>query len=110
MNKKTLDILFYTSIIILCIFLAGCNTVPKEIEGTNNTIKKEETKLEAPGVILWPALDTQMNEEIKEKIMGAIPLRRKGDPKDIAQTALFLATSASYITGQTIVVDGGSSI
>ena len=47
MNKKTLDILFYTSIIILCIFLASCNTVPKEIEGTNNTIKKEETKLEA---------------------------------------------------------------
>ncbi len=64
----------------------------------------------APGVILWPTLETQMNEEIKEKIMDKIPLKRKGDPKDIAQTALFLATSASYITGQTIVVDGGSSI
>ena len=47
MNKKTLDIIFYASIILLCIFLASCNQVPKKLEGTNNTIKKEETKLEA---------------------------------------------------------------
>ena len=47
MNKKTLDIIFYASIILLCIFLASCNTVPKKLEGTNNTVKKEETKLEA---------------------------------------------------------------
>jgi NAD(P)-dependent dehydrogenase (short-subunit alcohol dehydrogenase family) len=37
-----------------------------------------------------------------------IPLGRYGQPADIANTALFLASSAaSYITGHTIVVDGG---
>jgi len=64
----------------------------------------------APGLILWPDTALQMSEETREKIMKNIPLQRNGSVKDIAQTALFLAASASYITGQTIVVDGGSSI
>lgn len=93
---------------IYCIAKAGNAMLTKSL--AKELAPKIRVNGIAPGVILWPALDTQMNEEIKEKIMGAIPLRRKGDPKDIAQTALFLATSASYITGQTIVVDGGSSI
>lgn len=37
----------------------------------------------------------------------ATPLNRLAQPEDIAQAALFLATSADFITGQTIVVDGG---
>ena len=43
MNKKTLDIIFYASIILLCIFLASCNQVPKKLEGTNTIVKKEKT-------------------------------------------------------------------
>jgi 3-oxoacyl-[acyl-carrier protein] reductase len=35
------------------------------------------------------------------------PLKRIAKPEDIAQAALFLASSGDYITGQTIVVDGG---
>ena len=64
----------------------------------------------APGLILWPDSTLQMEEETRQKIMKSIPLQRNGSVQDIAKTALFLATSASYITGQTIVVDGGSSI
>jgi pteridine reductase len=64
----------------------------------------------APGLILWPDSALQMEEETRQKIMKSIPLQRNGSVQDIAKTALFLATSASYITGQTIVVDGGSSI
>jgi len=64
----------------------------------------------APGLILWPDSTSQMEEEIRQKIIKSIPLQRSGSVQDIAKTALFLATSASYITGQTIVVDGGSSI
>jgi 3-oxoacyl-[acyl-carrier protein] reductase len=46
--------------------------------------------------------------EAKEKMIGAIPLKRIGEPEDIAEAALFLASSSSsYITGQVIAVDGG---
>lgn len=39
------------------------------------------------------------------------PMRRIGEPDDIAGTAVFLAADAGrYITGQTIVVDGGATI
>ena len=47
----------------------------------------------------------------KEKIINMIPLRRLGMAEDIAHMVLFLAGSrASYITGQTMVVDGGIGI
>jgi NAD(P)-dependent dehydrogenase (short-subunit alcohol dehydrogenase family) len=37
-----------------------------------------------------------------------IPLRRYGDPADVAHVAIFLASdAAAYVTGQTVVVDGG---
>jgi len=41
-------------------------------------------------------------------MLASIPMRRLGTVEEIGHTALFLATDeASYITGQTIVVDGG---
>lgn len=50
-------------------------------------------------------------EQIKamtEAFTNRIPLRRQGDPDDIARVALFLASDAAvYITGETIIVDGG---
>jgi pteridine reductase len=64
----------------------------------------------APGVILWPNTDAQMSEATKQSVINNVPLKRTGNPEDIAQTALFLATSASYMTGQIIAVDGGSSL
>jgi 3-oxoacyl-[acyl-carrier protein] reductase len=64
----------------------------------------------APGYIV-----TDMTEAIpqtaKEKLMDHIPLKRLGQPEDIAQAALFLASDMSaYITGQVISVDGGMFI
>jgi 3-oxoacyl-[acyl-carrier protein] reductase len=64
----------------------------------------------APGFI-----ETDMTESVRAKagdvIAGAIPLKRYGQPRDIAEAAVFLASdSASYITGQVLVVDGGLSI
>jgi len=68
----------------------------------------------APGLIdteaVRPALDLQTPEKIRER-MEAIPLGRLGQPEDIAYAAVFLASAASnFITGQTIVVDGGSEV
>lgn len=64
----------------------------------------------APGVILWPHHDEQMSETVKQQVTQNVPLQRIGHPRDIAGMALFLATDASYITGQVIAVDGGSHL
>ncbi len=61
----------------------------------------------APGFIESDMTDA-LPEEQKEKLKGEIALGRLGTPNDIAQTCLFLASdSASYVTGQTISVNGG---
>ena len=49
-----------------------------------------------------------LDETIQTEIKSKIPLKSFGDPTDIAQTALFLASeNADYISGQTISIDGG---
>ena len=64
----------------------------------------------APGYI-ETEMTGQLNEELKEKILKTIPLGRLGAVEDIANISLFLASKeADYITGQTIVVDGGMAI
>ena len=62
----------------------------------------------APGAILWP--EEGLDESSKETILSRTPLKRPGDPHDIARTVLFLAREAGYITGQVIAVDGGRSV
>ncbi len=61
----------------------------------------------APGFI-ESDMTNALPEEQKDKLKGEIALGRLGTPDDIAQTCLFLASpAASYITGQTISVNGG---
>jgi pteridine reductase len=62
----------------------------------------------APGVIIWP--QTGVDEMSKQRIVSRTPLKRSGDPVDIARTALFLIRDSGYITGQVIAVDGGRSV
>ncbi len=51
------------------------------------------------------------NDMIRDPIMARTPLKRVGEPHDLAGIALFLASSASdYATGQTFVIDGGLTI
>lgn len=61
----------------------------------------------APGFIRTDMTDV-LSDGVKDSIMEKIPMKHFGDPEDIAQTALFLASKhAKYITGQVICVDGG---
>ena len=61
----------------------------------------------APGFISTAMTDV-LSEDIKSKMMEQIPVKRFGMVKDIANTAVFLASDeSSYITGQTIHVNGG---
>ncbi len=64
----------------------------------------------APGTILWPEDDTWGDELSRQRIVSQTALKRIGDPDDIAKAVDFLVTSAPYVTGQVIAVDGGRSI
>jgi 3-oxoacyl-[acyl-carrier protein] reductase len=60
-----------------------------------------------PGNIETEGL-AELGEDYRRKMEASIPQRKLGKVEDIGHAALFLATDeASYITGQTIVVDGG---
>ena len=49
-----------------------------------------------------------LSDKVKEAMLEAIPMKRYGQPEDIANTVAFLVSDqASYITGQVISVDGG---
>ncbi|CAM3503103.1 SDR family oxidoreductase [Mycobacterium frederiksbergense] len=63
----------------------------------------------APGSILTSALDiVASNDALRDPMEKATPMRRLGDPSDIAAAAVYLASPAgSYLTGKTIEVDGG---
>ncbi|NRB38975.1 MAG: pteridine reductase [Pseudomonadales bacterium] len=63
----------------------------------------------SPGAILWPEQD-DFGEQQQQEILDRISLSRTGTPEDIANTALFLARQAPYITGQIIAVDGGRTL
>ena len=64
----------------------------------------------APGFIATDMTDA-MTEEANEKIADSIPFKRIGQPEEIAEMALFLASDKSdYITGQVFAVDGGMTI
>ncbi len=61
----------------------------------------------APGFIATD-MTAAMPEKATEKVLGMIPMGKMGQPEDIANAAVFLASDqASYITGQVISVNGG---
>jgi 3-oxoacyl-[acyl-carrier protein] reductase len=61
----------------------------------------------APGYV-ETELTGGLPENVKEQILGQVPVGRFGEPEEIAEVVAFLAgESAAYVTGQTIAVDGG---
>jgi 7-alpha-hydroxysteroid dehydrogenase len=63
----------------------------------------------APGSVLTSALDIVASDPaMRAALEGATPLRRMGDPDDVAAAALYLASPAgSFVTGKVLEVDGG---
>jgi 3-oxoacyl-[acyl-carrier protein] reductase len=50
-------------------------------------------------------------DEQKQKLTGAVPAGRLGDPKDIAAGVVYLASEqAGYVTGQTLHINGGMAM
>lgn len=82
--------------------IALTKTVAKELASRNiraNAI--------APGFI-QTEMTAKLPEDIKRRMLEAIPLAKLGTPEDVANLCVFLASDeSSYITGQTITIDGG---
>ncbi len=80
-------------------------TLAREMASRNLTVN-----VVAPGFI-QTNMTANLSPQIKESALAMIPLKRFGNPEDIAQMVSFLASSkAQYITGQTFVVDGGMTM
>lgn len=70
--------------------------------------KKINVNAIAPGAIDTPGATGALDEKARKENIANIPMKRFGSPEDIANAVVFLASEKSnYITGQTIIVDGG---
>ncbi|MCX7086238.1 MAG: 3-oxoacyl-ACP reductase FabG [Methylococcales bacterium] len=77
-------------------------SMAKEVGSRNITINTV-----APGFIDTD-MTKELNDDIKNNLLASIPLNRLGDAKEIAHAVAFLASpGASYITGETLHVNGG---
>jgi len=82
--------------------IALTKTSAKELASRNINVNAV-----APGFI-QTEMTAKLPDDVKEKMKAVIPLDKFGTPEDVANACLFLASNdADYITGQTIVVDGG---
>lgn len=80
-------------------------TCAKELASRNITVNAV-----APGFIATD-MTAQLSDEVQKAILAQIPLGKMGKPEDIAEAVKFLASdAASYITGQTIQVNGGMAV
>ena len=61
----------------------------------------------APGTVLPPE---DMSAEELARLAAHVPLRRLGEPTDVAQAVAFLCAGPPYLTGQVLAVDGGRSV
>lgn len=62
-----------------------------------------------PGYVRTPAMEQLATAEQLEQLAALVPVGRLGQPRDIGHAMLYLASDeAAYVTGQSIVVDGGS--
>ena len=77
-------------------------SVSRELAGRNITVNAI-----APGFIETEMTDA-LGDTVREEVKKRIPAKRLGQPEDVAEAVLFLASAAAaYITGQVLTVDGG---
>ncbi|MCS7034864.1 MAG: 3-oxoacyl-[acyl-carrier-protein] reductase [Phycisphaerae bacterium] len=80
-------------------------TIGKELAGKGVTCN-----VIAPGFIVTEMTDV-LNDKIKEYARSLIPMKRFGQPEEIASVVSFFASEqASYVTGQVVLVDGGMAM
>jgi 3-oxoacyl-[acyl-carrier protein] reductase len=82
-----------------------CKSLSLEVASRNITVN-----CISPGFIS-SNMTEKLSDEQKNQILTKVPMKKLGNPSDIANTASFLCSdNASYITGQTIHVNGGLAL
>jgi len=86
-----------------------------QTQALTHAAKRIRVNCIAPGSIffeggVWDVVQSN-NPELYARVLSSIPSERFGTPEEVANVALFLASDcASWVTGQTLVVDGGQSL
>lgn len=115
LKKKSGRIINISSVKGLCGCRGGANYAASKagIIGLSKSVAKElatfgvTCNVIAPGYIKTDMTDG-LSDNIKEKIIEEIPLKKVGDVNDVAAAAVFLASNeAKYITGEVLKIDGG---
>ena len=91
---------------VYCAAKAGLEMLTKSL--ASDLAPEIRVNAVSPGAILWPESNTHVPSQTE--LLAKIPLQRLGEPSDIANLVRFLIDEGSYITGQTIAVDGGRSV
>jgi pteridine reductase len=95
----------YQDYIPYCVAKAGVIALTKALAKT--LAPTVQVNAVAPGPVLLPE---EFDDSVREAVIRATPLRRVGSPQDVAQTVVFLVEGSDFITGTTIMVDGGRLI
>lgn len=97
----------FSGLVHYCASKGGANAMTRAL-ALELAAKKINVNNVAPGAIETPGASGAQTEEVKKQTLSTIPWGRMGQPEDIASAVLFLASpGANYITGQTLIVDGG---
>ena len=111
-------ILFTSSVQGNRVAVPGCAHYAATKAGINGFIKAAALELSRyaitvngvePGLVLTPGTENAMSKEKQRQWAKYVPLKRWGEPFEIAHAMLYLASAeAGYVTGQTLIVDGGA--
>lgn len=95
----------YKDYLPYCVAKAGVIALTKALAKT--LAPTIQVNAVAPGPVMLPE---DFGDAERDAVIRATPLKRIGSPTDIAQTVVFLVEGSDFITGTTIVVDGGRLI
>jgi 3-oxoacyl-[acyl-carrier protein] reductase len=111
-------ILFTSSVQGNRVAVPGCAHYAASKAGINGFIRAAALELSRytitvngvePGLVLTPGTENVISKEKQRQWAKYVPLKRWGEPLEIAHAMLYLASAeASYVTGQTLIVDGGA--
>jgi 3-oxoacyl-[acyl-carrier protein] reductase len=111
-------VLFTSSVQGNHVAVPGCAHYAASKAGLNGLIRSAAMELAPyritvngvePGLVMTAGVENTLSERRRELMAQYVPLKRWGKPIEIAHAMLYLASEeAAYVTGQTIIVDGGA--